>query len=239
MRRIDYTDRAAASKLQLRAAANTNHDDAEEMYGCYGAHITLTNDEGEQTGPDVCVQAVESEWLRDGLRGDDLIAKIMEETIVDRKDDAESLAGLAERVWEDMSAVDDLLDRAVTAYESGDVEACIEMLQDAGRAEREHGDDPSTRNLARQLLEERRAYRVYCAPDGCDPSYCGEYSTLEAAQEAAEREPAGCPRANWDTARAAGHCGGLYAPPAEGDEDEEPESWHGASGWHYVVRVQY
>lgn len=232
MRRIDYTDRDAATKLQFCANADTNHDDAEEMYGCYGAHITLGNDEG-----DVCVQAVEVEWLRDGLRGDDLVAKIMEETIVERRDDAEGLAALAERVWEDMSAIDGLLDQAVTAYEAGDVEACIEALQAAGSAEREHGDDPSTRSLAEQLLEERSAYRVYCAPDGCDPSYCGEYETLDEAQEAADKEPAGTPRANWETMRAAG--GANDAPPSAGTEDEEPESWHGPQGWHYVVRVRY
>ena len=81
-------------------------------------------------------------------------------------------------------------------------------------------------------------YRVYRAPEGCDSSFCGEYDTLAEAQQAAETEPAGLERSLWDTARAAGHCGGLTAPSG-GVEDDEPISWHGASGWHCVVRVQH
>jgi len=83
-------------------------------------------------------------------------------------------------------------------------------------------------------------YRVYEAPDGSDDAYCGEYDTLEEAQAAAEAEPAGLPRSMWDSAYACGsHMGGLYPPPRDGVEDVEPRSWHGDSGWHCVVGVEY
>lgn len=83
------------------------------------------------------------------------------------------------------------------------------------------------------------AYRVYRAPDGGGTFFCGEYATLQEAIEAAENEPAGLARCAWGTARAAGHCGGKTAPSNEGEESDEPESWHGTEGWHCVVRVTY
>jgi hypothetical protein len=81
-------------------------------------------------------------------------------------------------------------------------------------------------------------YRVYEAAEGCDPIFCGEYDSLEDAQDAAESEPGGLPKAMWDTARAAGHCAGMTAPGG-GEEDEAPISWHGTAGWHCVVGVTY
>jgi hypothetical protein len=83
-----------------------------------------------------------------------------------------------------------------------------------------------------------RAYRIYEAPDGCDMSYCGERDTLAEAKAFAETEPTGLQKSLWDTARAAGHCAGKSAPHG-GIEDDEPISWHGASGWHCVVGVTY
>tara|TARA_B100000749_G_C18450038_1_gene475934 strand:- start:12108 stop:12518 length:411 start_codon:yes stop_codon:yes gene_type:complete len=80
-------------------------------------------------------------------------------------------------------------------------------------------------------------YRVYAVPDGSDISYCGEFLTLGAAQAAAEREPAGLDRSEWDTARAAGSCGGQYSP--ESADESEPISWHGPMGFHCVVRATH
>lgn len=82
-------------------------------------------------------------------------------------------------------------------------------------------------------------YRVYEAPDGGDPSYCGEFDSLEEAEEYANTEPTGLVKALWDTARAAGHCAGMTAPPGGGIEEDEPLSWHGEQGWHCVVEVTY
>jgi hypothetical protein len=82
-------------------------------------------------------------------------------------------------------------------------------------------------------------YRVYESPDGCDVSFCGSHDTYEQAVDAAEKEPAGLQKCDWETARKAGHCGGMYAPDPDGIEDDEPISWHGKHGWHYVVRVRF
>lgn len=84
----------------------------------------------------------------------------------------------------------------------------------------------------------KTAYRIYDAPEGSDLSFCGERDTLEEAQQFAETGPVGLERSLWDTVRVAGHFAGMTAPDG-GDEDEEPISWHGASGWHCVVRVLY
>jgi hypothetical protein len=78
-------------------------------------------------------------------------------------------------------------------------------------------------------------YRVYYSPEGSDSQYCGEFESLDEAQEAAESEPDGLEQCLWDTARAAGHCGGLSAPDA--GEEGEPLSWHGTDGWYCVIAV--
>ena len=81
-------------------------------------------------------------------------------------------------------------------------------------------------------------YRIYLAPDGCDPEYCGERDTYQEAVAYAETEPAGLEQSLWETARVAGHCGGMMAP-GYGAESDEPMSWHGAAGWHCVVEVSH
>lgn len=81
-------------------------------------------------------------------------------------------------------------------------------------------------------------YRVYKAEVGSDIAFCGEYDTYERAVEIAGKEPRGLEQSLWDTARAAGHCGGQTAPDSDGEEDE-PKSWHGASGSYCVCVVRY
>ena len=82
-------------------------------------------------------------------------------------------------------------------------------------------------------------WRVYQAPEGGGQAYCGEFTTLTAAQAHAETEPEGLWDYQWATARAAGGCDGLVAPPEAGIEDDEPVSWHGATGRFCVVEVEY
>lgn len=84
-----------------------------------------------------------------------------------------------------------------------------------------------------------KKFRVYKAPDGCLPSFCGEFDTLSRAQAVAEKEPSGLPKYLWETARKAGHACGMYAPDANALEADEPESWHGKQGRHYVVVATY
>lgn len=79
-------------------------------------------------------------------------------------------------------------------------------------------------------------YRVYEAPDGCGLTFCGEKDTYEAAVELATKEPGGSPEYQWATMRAAGGMADT-SPDVDGQEDEEPMSWHGAA--HCVVRVVY
>lgn len=81
-------------------------------------------------------------------------------------------------------------------------------------------------------------YRVYEAPDGCGLVFCGERSTYGSAVVFAESEPGGTPEYQWATMRAAGGMADT-SPDVDGREDEEPMSWHGAAGWHCVVRVKY
>ena len=85
----------------------------------------------------------------------------------------------------------------------------------------------------------RTAYRVIHAPEGSDPSYCGEFDSLTDAQAYAATEPDGLESSLHDTARAAGHCAGMHAPDTAGDESPEAISWHGSDGWHCVCRVTY
>ena len=79
------------------------------------------------------------------------------------------------------------------------------------------------------------AYRVYYAPDGSDEAYCGERDTYAEAVAMAETEPDGLERSLWETARAAGHFGGMTAPGC--GTEGQPISWHGSEGWHCVVEV--
>lgn len=85
-------------------------------------------------------------------------------------------------------------------------------------------------------MAERITYRVYHAPEGCDPSYCGEYDDRDEAAQAAAADPRGLEQSLWDTARAAGHCAGLTAP--DDGEESEPLSWHGSDGCYCVVEVR-
>lgn len=78
------------------------------------------------------------------------------------------------------------------------------------------------------------SYNLYYAPDGSAPEFVGEYETLEECREAAAAGPRGLEQSLWDTARAAGHCGGMYAPDADADE---PAEWMGPEGWHCACEV--
>lgn len=80
-------------------------------------------------------------------------------------------------------------------------------------------------------------YRLYLAPEGSGMEFCSEHETRMGAALTAERHrPRGLPEAQWDTARAAGHCGGLRAPERSGVEDDTPMLW---CGDYCVVRTLY
>ena len=77
-------------------------------------------------------------------------------------------------------------------------------------------------------------YNIYHAPDGCAPEFYGRTKTIAAGKSLAAAGRA-LPASLWDTARAAGHCGGLVAP--EGREAEEPAEWFGGDGYDCAVAV--
>ena len=78
-------------------------------------------------------------------------------------------------------------------------------------------------------------YNLYYAPDGCDEEYVGEYASLEEASVAAAAGKRGLEKSLWDTARAAGHCGGLYAPETM-NETEDAYEW--LSEFHVAVPLR-
>jgi hypothetical protein len=65
-------------------------------------------------------------------------------------------------------------------------------------------------------------YNVY----GSDGAFCGYVDTLEDARELASKKPAGLEESLWETARKAGHCGGMRAPETNSEADE-PCAWLG------------
>ena len=85
----------------------------------------------------------------------------------------------------------------------------------------------------------RQTYRVYEAAVGSDLVFCGELDDLRDAMKFANSEPAGLPKSLWDTARVAGHVGGLLAPDLRGDEADEVCSWHGKKQNHCICVVRY
>jgi hypothetical protein len=79
-------------------------------------------------------------------------------------------------------------------------------------------------------------YHIFRAPEGGDLEYAGARPTLAEAQGFADSEPRTLDACLWETARAAGHCDGIGAPPQEA-VDGDAHSWHGARGDYCVVVV--
>ena len=132
--------------LKLRANANVSHDDAAEMFGCYGWHTSTKRG-------DVCLQVVDTAWLEDGKTEDEIVELLLANGSVSDRDAAEEIAAKAVSVWADMVAVEKALERAVIAYCDGNLEACVQALCDAYDQEVDHGDAPATNYLAQGLLE--------------------------------------------------------------------------------------
>ena len=78
-------------------------------------------------------------------------------------------------------------------------------------------------------------YHVYHAPDGGGESFLGFASSLRAARRLAARGRE-LEASLYETARVAGHCGGLRAPDTS-HEAAEPAAWFGRGGWYCAVPV--
>lgn len=219
------------SAVGLKSNANTRHEDARDWYGDYGWHLST-----EHAG-DVLLQAIEFDWLDES--DVEVGGKLLSDNDDLSEDEAIEIIRMARSVREMAENIDSLLDDAVDAYERGDLDETRKALLAAYAAESEAGDEPATKDLADRLLSDvLTMYRVYEAPEGCSQIFCGEFPTLQEAVACADSEPAGLEKSLWDTARAAGHCGGMSAPEG-GEEGDEPLSWHGAKGNYCVVRVEY
>jgi len=79
-------------------------------------------------------------------------------------------------------------------------------------------------------------YNVYEAPDGCCESFLGVVSNLSEAYDLVNSGKVGLEESLYETARTAGHCGGLYAPEKQ-HEENEPTEWFGPDGFHCAVAV--
>ena len=133
-------------KLALKINADTEHETAAEWYSSYGAHIS-TEHHGDLTHDTVDF---------DDLDDDDAeIVERLQEVYEDlSEDEAESLIALARSIREAAESFVSNLEAAVEAYEAGDLDQVIEALEAASSEEKEHGDDPSAKQLHKQLLEE-------------------------------------------------------------------------------------
>lgn len=146
-----------SNNTTLNQNANTNHDDGEAMYNTYGAHI-----DDDETNKYYCLQRIKYDWLDED--DEELMPKLLGQTeseadakyyICSNKEVVKSLVRLARSVKADMDAISEKMDAAVAAYEAGDLELTIELLEEARYMETEHGgDDPSTSELRQSLLSE-------------------------------------------------------------------------------------
>lgn len=128
----------------LRADADTDHEDARSWYESYGWHLS-TEDAG-----DVTLQAVEYDWLDES---DDLVVvKLMDSDSDLTQDDAESIVDMARTVRESAESLEAILDEVVEKYEVGDEAGVMKLLRAAKSAESDAGDWPATNNLASSLL---------------------------------------------------------------------------------------
>lgn len=130
---------------KLISNADVTHEDARDWYESYGWHIT-TEIEG-----DVTIDSVEYDWL-DGTDAE-AVAKLREAYAALTDDEAESIVSKAREVREAAETVEGLLGEAVEAYQRGDTGAVVKALDEAARAEWEHGDSPAANSLRSQLIE--------------------------------------------------------------------------------------
>lgn len=139
------SDDAIRKAVALEDGADTSHESAEDWYQSYGWHLS-TEDAG-----DVCLQAVEYDWLDDD---DDaaVAAKLEAEDGDLSADEALAIVKMARSVRESAEDICGSLDEAVEACRRGRLQQCRDALAYAYRRESEHGDTPASLGLAAKLL---------------------------------------------------------------------------------------
>lgn len=129
----------------LAEDADTSHETAQDWYESYGQHLSTVN------AGDVCIQAVDYDWL-DDADDSDVRDKLIESDDRLSSDEAEDLVSMARSVREAADEICGLLGEAVEAYEAGDYEACIQALEAAKSLELDHGDCPASSELRSRLI---------------------------------------------------------------------------------------
>jgi hypothetical protein len=146
---VEYQDRMVV----LRPDASTDHEDVEDWYGSLGYSAGWYSEDGRDQG-EVTHPVCTIEQL-DTLDDAEIVAAECPPGASD-----EERAAYASAVEYARTALDaargsvEALERAVVAYEDGDLRGVIDALVEAGRIEDDYGDDPATRALGRALLVE-------------------------------------------------------------------------------------
>jgi len=147
---LSYQDRLVV----LRLDAATDHTDVEDWYDGLGYSAGWdSGDDGRDSG-DVAHPVCTIEQL-DGLRDGQIVSAECPDGASDEERDAyASAVEYARTALDAARGCVDALERAVVAYEAGDLRGVIDALVEASQVESEYGDDPATSALARALLVE-------------------------------------------------------------------------------------
>ena len=132
--------------VRLRAGIildSIQYQDAAEMYRAYGAAVT------DADCNSVELQAVSPADLE--KHDDSGLVAILKEN--GNGDVADELVALARRVYAAMQEIEAEIELAIEAAAAGDLERTVDALSLASRLERDHGDDPATKQVVAQLLE--------------------------------------------------------------------------------------
>lgn len=135
--------------MRLSPNADKSHATASEMYSDYGWH-TMCQICGEQYE----LQTIEYIDLQN-LNADDLRDKVTAAVYsddCDHGDIADELIDRARNIADDMESIESSLDEAVVAYNADDFKGTLDALDEASSLERDHGDDPASRQLRKQLI---------------------------------------------------------------------------------------
>ena len=147
---LSYQDRLVV----LRPDAETDHESVQDWYDGLGYSAGWDSgddgrDSGEVTHPVCTIEQI------DGLHDGQIVAAECPAGASDAERDAyASAVEYARTALDAARGCVDALERAVAAYEAGDLRGVIDALVEAGRVEDDYGDDPATRALARALLVE-------------------------------------------------------------------------------------
>jgi hypothetical protein len=146
---VEYQDRLVV----LRPDASTDHEDVEDWYDGLGYSAGWYSEDGRDQG-EVTHPVCTIEQL-DGLRDAEIVAAECPAGASDEERAAyESAVEYARTALDAARGCVEALERAVVAYEDGDLRGVIDALVEAGRIEDDYGDDPATSALGRALLVE-------------------------------------------------------------------------------------